>query len=235
MPALPIAPRSLAAAALGIVATFAPALGQDVTVYPTANAVNPTGGAPSPRALLPAPDRIGSRLIPLPERIEATQRSPLYSESAEPVTVAPPPPPRQVATVSPAPTARVEPPAMTPPVAAPAARPPMSAALTPELDAPSPKGAVTGTVPFAPGAADLNEFVKADLDRVAKSIADRKVRGIEVHAYAGDGEDPNSRKVALARALVVRSYLIDRGVKAKIEVGAFSGVGERVDILVPNP
>ena len=32
----------------------------------------------------------------------------------------------------------------------------------------------------------------------------------------------------------LRSYLIDRGVKSRIEVGAFAGDGERVDILVPN-
>jgi len=85
-----------------------------------------------------------------------------------------------------------------------------------------------------PGSAILSDFAKAELDRVAAGITDRKVRGIELHAYAGDG-DPDSRKVALARALVVRSYLIDRRVKARIEVGAFSGSGERVDILAPTP
>ena len=44
--------------------------------------------------------------------------------------------------------------------------------------------------------------------------------------------------MALARALSVRSYLIDQGVKARIEVGAFassgsSGGSERVDVLGP--
>ena len=43
------------------------------------------------------------------------------------------------------------------------------------------------------------------------------------------------QRVALARALVVRSFLIDQGVKSRIEVGSFSGDGARVDILVPNP
>ena len=50
---------------------------------------------------------------------------------------------------------------------------------------------------------------------------------------------PDSRKISLARALVVRSYLIDQGVKTRIEVGAFGGDSrgggsDRVDILVPN-
>lgn len=59
------------------------------------------------------------------------------------------------------------------------------------------------------------------------------LRQIELRAYAG-GTDPESRKIALARALVVRSYLIDRGVKSRIEVGSGAGDGDRVDILVPN-
>jgi hypothetical protein len=55
-----------------------------------------------------------------------------------------------------------------------------------------------------------------------------------LRAYAGGG-DADGRKVSLARALIVRSYLIDKGVKSRIEIGAFSGEGgDRVDILVPN-
>ena len=46
-------------------------------------------------------------------------------------------------------------------------------------------------------------------------------------------------KVSLARALAVRSYLIDRGVKSRIDVGAFlaetpGGANERVDVVAPN-
>lgn len=48
------------------------------------------------------------------------------------------------------------------------------------------------------------------------------------------GDDIVSRQISLARALVVRAYLIDRGVKSRIDVGAFLGDDERVDILVPN-
>ena len=47
------------------------------------------------------------------------------------------------------------------------------------------------------------------------------------------------RPSLVARALVVRSYLIDKGVKTRIEVGAYGGDSrgggsDRVDILVPN-
>jgi outer membrane protein OmpA-like peptidoglycan-associated protein len=99
-------------------------------------------------------------------------------------------------------------------------------------------GAVAATVAFTGQSAELNDAAKTDLDRLAKNLGDRSLRQIEVRAYAS-GADPDSRKVSLARALVVRSYLIDRGVKARIEVGSFGGdsrggVSDRVDILVPN-
>ena len=73
-----------------------------------------------------------------------------------------------------------------------------------------------------------------DLDRLAKNLGDRSLRQIEIRAYAG-GADPDSRKISLARALVVRSYLIDKGVRSKIEIASVAGGGgERVEVLVPK-
>jgi outer membrane protein OmpA-like peptidoglycan-associated protein len=100
-------------------------------------------------------------------------------------------------------------------------------------------GPVAATIAFNSQSAELNDAAKTDLDRLAKNLGDRSPRQIEIRAYAGGGGDPDSRKISLARALVVRSYLIDRGVKARIEVGAYGGDSrgggsERVDILVPN-
>ena len=42
--------------------------------------------------------------------------------------------------------------------------------------------------------------------------------------------------MSLARALVVRNDLIDKGVRSQIEIGVHRGDdgGERVEILVPN-
>ena len=94
-------------------------------------------------------------------------------------------------------------------------------------------GGPFGTIAFIGRSVALTPATKAELDQIAKRIADQKLRHIELRAFAiGDG--PDSRKIALARALVVRSYLIDRGVKSRIEVGSFSGDGEAVEILVPN-
>jgi len=90
-----------------------------------------------------------------------------------------------------------------------------------------------GTVAFIGRSAALTPATKAELDQIAKRIADQKLRHIELRAFAPD-TGPDSRKIALARALVVRSYLMDRGVKSRIEVGSFSGDGDSVEILVPN-
>lgn len=97
---------------------------------------------------------------------------------------------------------------------------------------------MAATIGFASQSAVLGDDAKIDLDRLAKNLGDRRPRLIEVRAYAGGG-DSDSRKVALARALVVRSYLIDKGIKTRIEVGDYGGDSrgggsERVDILVPN-
>ena len=77
-------------------------------------------------------------------------------------------------------------------------------------------------IPFTSQSADLSDVAKSELDRVAKNINDKAMRQVELRAFAS-GADPESRKIALARALVVRSYLIDRGVKSRIEVGGYAG------------
>ena len=94
-------------------------------------------------------------------------------------------------------------------------------------------GGPFGTISFIGRSAALTPATKAELDQIAKRITDQKLRHIELRAFAADS-GPDSRKIALARALVVRSYLIDKGVKSRIEVGSFSGDGDSVDILVPN-
>jgi outer membrane protein OmpA-like peptidoglycan-associated protein len=121
-------------------------------------------------------------------------------------------------------------PAPAQPLAAPQPGPTLAVGTPAAVPSPSPGGPF-GTIAFAGRTVVLTPVTKAELDQIAKRIADQKLRHIELRAFA-DG--PDSRKIALARALVVRSYLIDRGVKSRIEVGSFSGDGESVEILVPN-
>jgi len=110
---------------------------------------------------------------------------------------------------------------------------PTLAVGTPAAIPPTQAGGPFGTVAFVGRSVALTPATKAELDQVARRIADQKLRHVELRAFALD-TGPDSRKVALARALVVRSYLIDRGVKSRIEVGSFSGDGDAVEILVPN-
>jgi outer membrane protein OmpA-like peptidoglycan-associated protein len=98
---------------------------------------------------------------------------------------------------------------------------------------PPPSTALTvATVTFAGQSAEISDAAKADLNRVAKNLTG--VRQIEVRAYASGSDPVESRKIALARALVVRSYLIDQNVKTRIEISGASGGGERVDIMTSN-
>lgn len=135
----------------------------------------------------------------------------------------------------PAPKTATAPPATATAPSPAAARPEQKmAALAPPPSAPA-RVPLTLTLAFPPRSAELSDTSKTELDRLVKSISDRGPRQVELRSFAGNGE-PDSRKVSLARALNVRTYLIDKGVKSKIEIGTFSSSdgNERVDIVVPN-
>jgi hypothetical protein len=83
---------------------------------------------------------------------------------------------------------------------------------------------------------EIGRAGRAELDRIAQS--GNGMRVIELHAYASGSDFTEARNVALARGLSVRSYLIDRGLRTRIEIGASaaSSTGsdsDRVDILGP--
>lgn len=150
----------------------------------------------------------------------------------------PPPPPgpiesRLLTVPDSASSASIAPPA--PSVTVPATPPPAAtlASTSPTVVPSTQPGGPFASVAFIGRSAALTPATRAELDLIARRIADQKLRHIELRAYAAD-IGPDSRKVALARALVVRSYLMDKGVKSRIEVGSFSGDGDSVEILVPN-
>ena len=253
MPTSSVAVRSLVLAVIGLGAAPALAQGPDVTT------VNP-GQAPvpvrNPRAPLPAPPPgpIESRIVAIPERGDARiPRDLLYTgtvrsrvsvplpESASATTpapaVAPPGGPAgsgtpPVVTVTPAPSVA---PAATPSTAAytPPARPIAAATPPPDPVSPPPADGALATIPFTGESANLSDIARVETERAAKDITHKRLRQIEVRALA-TSDDIESRKISLARALVVRSYLIDLGIKSRIEVSTFSGDSERVDILMPN-
>jgi outer membrane protein OmpA-like peptidoglycan-associated protein len=217
----------------------------------------------------PPPDAMRSRVVAIPQKGQpSAPRSgyappasgsgrpvPLARESAPtPPPVAEPTPPAAAAPPTPTPVRPAEPPASAPAMASttsPAqppvttqAAPPRTAAVAPTPTEPEPPPPAptppSATVLFATDSAEINDAAKAELDRIAKAASTHGVRQIELRAYAGGSDLIESRKVALARALAVRSYLIDQGVKARIEVGTFGpaqkgmGPAERVDLAAPG-
>ena len=125
--------------------------------------------------------------------------------------------------------------------AAPEAEPKSSRPAPNEVrEAPPSSVAPAVTITFASNSADISDAAKADLDRLARTISQQRLPQVELRAFAAGAEPADVRRVALARALAVRSYLIDQGVTARIDVGAFaaqrgSKTGERVDVLAPGP
>jgi outer membrane protein OmpA-like peptidoglycan-associated protein len=144
-------------------------------------------------------------------------------------------PPTEVASAAPMPAKPVDPNRASPPAAqASIATAPARAPVTEPASMP---GAPAGTVHFGTRSAEITDEAKAELGRIAKTL--KSARSIALRAYAGGGDPDDDRKVALARALSVRSYLIDLGVKAKIDISTFAhlpnaGGSEYVDVVIPG-
>lgn len=185
-------------------------------------------GTPTPLiSSAPPPPPPPAAAPPTPPAVATAVPPPL---TPPPPPAAPPPPPRPVA---------VEPPPPPPPAAPPPPTPRQAAAAAPAPEPvapPAPRGAPAATVLFGSQSAEITAAGRTELDRIVKTLSG--TRQVDLRAYAR-GADPNdARKVSLARALAVRSYLIDQGLKARIEVGAFvtegTGGAERVEVFAPN-
>jgi len=140
----------------------------------------------------------------------------------------------------------VIPPVPTPAAAAPPPRPtPVAAAGS--TAATLPEGVRAGLreglrVTFATGRSDLSPEAAAALERFAKSMPRDDMVTLNIAAYAaGNPEDPSTpRRLALARALAIRTALMAEGIaSARIYVRAHgtsgdfaAGPADRVDISV---
>ncbi|MPZ34131.1 MAG: OmpA family protein [Rhodospirillales bacterium] len=186
----------------------------------------------------PPPGPIESRLLPIPE---GSLRAPRDARTEPPAAASAAPPAGASSSQS---AGRSSPPVTSAPISAPIfATPPVRALATPSgppVAASQPAepaapiaGAPLAVIGFAGQSANLTDATRAELDQVAKRIAELGLRHIELRGFAFGGSI-DSRKVALARALVVRAYLIDARVKARIEVGSFAGEGSHVEILAPG-
>lgn len=95
---------------------------------------------------------------------------------------------------------------------------------------------------FATGSAELSDAVRAELRDLAATLKDTPNQRIQLMAFAKGGDDGASRarRLSLSRALAVRSFLIDKGVRStRMDVRALgdtaeSGPLDRVDIVPAN-
>jgi len=162
-----------------------------------------------------------------------------------------------VAPTSPSPSPPPSPPAAAPPVAAlptlpaPAAPPPAPAArpqASQQAAALPPGGGLPPRdrplrISFGDQSADLPDQAKTVLNQLAQRLKDNETPRIQLVAFAAGTAETASqaRRLSLSRALAVRTYLIDQGVRGnRMDVRALGnkvedgGPADRVDIIVAD-
>jgi outer membrane protein OmpA-like peptidoglycan-associated protein len=152
--------------------------------------------APAP-TVAPKPAQVAAAPAPAPKTPPAPKPEPVA-----PAKAAPPPPPPVVA--APAPT--------------PAPQPQVAARATPS---PGEDGGVT--LAFAPGSPDPGKDANAQLTDIVQALTKDPSRRVRVLSYASDtaGNANQAKRLSLTRALNVRAYLMDQGVRSpNIEVRA---------------
>ena len=150
------------------------------------------------------------------------------------ISKAPPPPPA----VSPpsAPAVKAPP----PPPAVPKAAPVPEKLAAPATETASREPVASQNVAFAAGTSRLSSASQRQLDGVAAQLKAQPEARMQLLAYAGEPNMSSSkaRRLSLSRALAVRSYLINKGVKStRIDVRALGnqvpdGQPSRVDLRV---
>lgn len=189
----------------------------------TASAPKPVAPAPKPAASAPPPPPVA---VPEPAKTVAPEPKPAQTAAAKPASVSVPPPP----------------PVSKPPEAIPSAAPPptpekQTASLT--SGGPVEPGLVAKVV-FADEASKLPDSAKKVLSDLVQRIGETSELRVQLLAYAG-GEALSSskaRRLSLSRALSVRSFLIESGMRStRIDVRALGNKTEeeplnRVDVNV---
>jgi outer membrane protein OmpA-like peptidoglycan-associated protein len=103
-------------------------------------------------------------------------------------------------------------------------------------------GGVRLRLPYAVWATELSPAAQADLEALAREVGgnDRIRLRLAAYANAGAGSAAKARRTSLARALAVRGFLIERGIKGgRIDLRALghtAGAAEadRVDVVVAD-
>lgn len=210
---------------------------QDLAAAPEAMPETAPEMAPEPPAApepAPAPADMGASAETPPSQSMTAPEPP-----SVPAVSAPELPKPQV--TAPQPEAAVESP-QAPDLVAPPAAPETAA---PSAAAPSGQSAALPgalgpkRIDFAAGSAELTAVARQTLDGIAARMQSKKSIRAQLLAYAADAGDGGSqaRRLSLSRALAVRAYLIDKGVRStRLDVRALGsnvpdGPPDRVDII----
>ncbi|WP_303047865.1 OmpA family protein [Thalassospira lucentensis] len=175
---------------------------------------------PSEDTKAPAPS------APVVEPLEPSSNTPVAPTAAPDTTTEP----TQMAEAAPKPAPKPTP----EPAAEEASIPPATKAPVPSTSS----GAGEYSLGFASDSFELTNAARNELNEVIAAMNDDDNLRIQLQAYAeGDGANASkARRLSLSRALQVRSYLIDQGVRStRIDVRALganvpSGPADRVDI-----
>ena len=189
-------------------------------------APTPTPTAPNPIASVPSQS---TPVVPAPARAELRQPTqvPEPPKPPEAPAVTPEPPPAPVVS---APPPVAEEPAVEPAApAGPQVAARSSAEAAPEL-----------RLQFEAGSARLPDSGRQPLQQLATKLDAEGDMRVQLRAYAGGTAETSSlaRRLSLSRALAVRSYLIEQGVRStRMDVRALGnksgeGPADRVDIVL---
>lgn len=220
--------------------------------------VSPPSAPPTPvatpAAAPPPPARVAAPPPPAPLPPPAPPPAPAMQQAASapppaPVPTPPTPPAPPVPAAIPAaattPTPAVVPATVTTP-AAPASQIAALPAATSSAATSSATAAGSGRLSFDGGSAALSDGARQELDRLATTLAGNEAQRLQVVAYAASQGSNTSaaRRLSLSRALAVRSYLIDKGIRStRIDVRAMgtpegasaaagAGPADRVDLVL---
>lgn len=217
-----------------------------LNVPPPQAAPQPAPQQPVARQPAPAPTgtpaaRVAAAPPPQPTAEPAPAPAPAAPVEQTAAASAPVPPPPTMPKPAAAPAPAAPPPAATTQAPAPATPSVETAARAPDATADSGSTAPDGLVRvlFDGGSAKLPDTARGDLQALASQLdADADLR-VQLEAYAEGSSDTASqaRRLSLSRALAVRSFLIDQGVRStRMDVRALGnkpsdppGPADRVD------
>lgn len=194
----------------------------------------PSKPSPAPVAAADAPAPLTASAPPPPAAPSTTPTEPGKAAETKTAEAAPPPAPKAAEVTELADKAPPPPPPATAPGAAvpPPPPPPATAAAVPTPPAPKAESTASLTagedgrltrVVFDESQSKLPDGAKPNLLKLAEQVKDQRDVRLQLLAYAGgsDLKSNRARRLSLSRALSVRSFLIESGIRStRIDVRA---------------